>query len=371
MKICVIGPVYPFRGGIAHHTALLCRNLAQGHDVSAITFRRLYPKIAFPGKSQTDPSSQPTYFEARRVIDSMNPLTWTAAGKLVQEAKPDLTIIQWWLPFFGPCLGKVASMSRERSKVIFLCHNVLPHEKMPIGRNLALSAFRHGDGFIVHSQADENDLARLLPGAPIRRTVLPEFDICPVQGISKSEARERLGLRGPTILFFGLVRKYKGLMDLIDAMAYVDMPDLTCLVAGEFYDNRDKYVRRIKQLRLGDRIRLVDRYIPNEEVEQYFAAADVVVLPYRSATQSAILQLAFRFGRPVIATTAGGLPESVQDGRTGLLLPPGFPQAMASAIRRFYRENMEERLAQGVREDKDRFCWRRMVEIIESLGAEI
>lgn len=371
MRLCVIGPLYPLRGGIAHHTALLCRHLSEKHEVSAFTFSRLYPGIAFPGKSQTDQSRQPTFFEARRMLDSMNPLTWSAAGRLVQDIEPDVTVIQWWLPFFGPCLGRVASMARERSRVIFVCHNVLPHEKMPIGRPLALSALRHGDGFVVHSRSDEEDLVRLIPGARYRRTVLPEFDLCPVEGVSKGEARSRLGLTGRTILFFGLVRKYKGLMDLIDAMSFVDMPDVTCLVVGEFYDKKQKYINRIRQLRLEKQVRLVDRYIPNEEVEQYFAASDVVVLPYRSATQSAVLQLAYRFGRPVIATTAGGLPESVDDGCTGLLVLPRYPQAIALAIRRFYREGLEEPMVEAIREDRERFSWQRMVDVIESLGAEI
>lgn len=369
MRLCVIGPIYPLRGGIAHHTALLCRSLSEKHDVSAISFSRLYPKFAFPGKSQTDPSGHPMYFESSAVIDSMNPLTWSAAGRMAADAAPDVTIIQWWLPFFGPCLGRVASIARRRSKVVFLCHNVLPHERMPGGKNLALAALRHGDGFIVHSRDDEEDLERLIPGALVRRTVLPEFELSPVKGTGKSEARKRLGIDGPMVLFFGLVRKYKGLMDLIDAMALIDMPDLTCVVAGEFYDKKRKYTDRIEELGIGNRIRIVDRYIPNEEVEDYFAASDAVVLPYRTATQSAILQLAYRFERPVIATNAGGLPESVDDGHTGLLVPTRDPEALASTIRRFYEDDIGPRLIEGIRRDRDRFSWQRMVEIIESMGA--
>jgi glycosyltransferase involved in cell wall biosynthesis len=300
----------------------------------------------------------------------MNPLSWAAAGRRVQEIAPDVTIIQWWLPFFGPCLGKIASMARKRSKVIFLCHNIFSHEKMPIARTLVMSALKHGDGFVVHSRADEKNLAHLMPGVPVRRTVLPEFDLCPAEGIAKSEARRRLGLTGPTVLFFGLVRKYKGLMDLIEAMALVKMPDLTCLIAGEFYDRKQKYTSRIEQLGLGKRIRMIDRYLPNEEVEQYFAASDAVILPYRTATQSAVLQLACRFERPVIATNAGGLPESIDDGCTGLLVPVGDPGSLAHAIERFYREDLEQSLVQGICQDRDRFSWRRMVETIESLAKE-
>ena len=371
MKFCVVGPVYPFRGGIAHHTALLCRRLAEKHDVHAITFKRLYPRFAFPGKSQTDPSRQPTTFEASAVIDPLNPFTWRLAGRLAQRQAPDFTLVQWWQPFFGPCLASVASRAQAESRVVFICHNVLPHENTPLDRVLTRWALRQGHGFIVHSKNDQENLDRLLPGAVVRRTVLPEFDLCPVLGIGKPEARASLGLDGRVILFFGLVREYKGVMDLIDAMALLRSRDVSCLIVGEFYDNADKYVSRIEQLGLEETVRVINRYVPNEEVEAYFAAADVVVLPYRRATQSAVLQLAYRFERPAIATTVGGLSESVDNGRTGLLVPPRDPKALAAAIGQYFDENLEPAFAAGIRREKDRFSWDRMIEIIESLGAEI
>ena len=369
MKLCVVGPAYPFRGGIAHHTTLLCRHLAERHQVEAVSFKRLYPSFLFPGKSQLDPDSSKDAV-AIRLIDSMNPRTWVDAGKYVSDLAADWVIVQWWQPFFGPCLASIASRARARSKVAFICHNVLPHERFPFGRALALRALRHGDGFIVHSEQDMNDLQSLLPGARVHKTVHPQYELFPITNMSKQAARIRLGVEGRMILFFGLVRKYKGLMDLIDAMSLVRSRDITCLAAGEFYDKKNSYEARIQALGLDGRVRLIDRYVPNDEVEPYFAAADVVVLPYRSATQSGIAQMAFRFGRPVISTSVGGLPESIDDGRTGILVPPNDPAALAKAIGQYYDESLEARFAAGIRADEGRFSWDRVVETIEALGGQ-
>ena len=367
MRFCVVGPAYPFRGGIAHHTTLLSKHLAERHQVDTVSFKRLYPSFLFPGKSQMEPDAGKAS-SSIRLIDSLNPLTWIDAGKHVCDLAADWVIIQWWNPFFGPCLGSIASRAKERSKVAFICHNVLPHENLPLGRALTMRALRHGDGFIVHSEQDAGDLRSLLPGVRVRRTVHPQYELFPISGMSKEAARMRLGVEGRVVLFFGLVRRYKGLMDLIDAMPLVRNRDITCLAVGEFYDKKESYEARIVKLGLSERVRLIDQYVPNEEVEPYFAAADVVVLPYRSATQSGIAQMAFRFGRPVISTSVGGLPESIDDGRTGILVPPNNPAALAGAIDRYYDDLMEARLTAGIRVDEGRFSWDRVIETIEALG---
>ena len=374
MKFCIVGPTYPIRGGIAHYTTLLCRYLEEKHDVTAVTFKRLYPSILFPGKSQIDPSKSAVSFNALPVIDSMNPLTWVAASNVIRDTNPDWTIFQWWQPFFGPCLASIASRVRKHSKVAFICHNVLPHEPMPLVRKLSLTALRHGDGFIVHSNRDKTDLQLLLPDLPeesIRRAYLPDEATFPVSGMTREEARSRLGLKGRVILFFGLVRKYKGLMELIEAMSLVHRDDVTCLVVGEFYDKPTPYLERIKELKLDMRFKVVNNYIPNEDVEQYFAAADVVVLPYRRATQSGIVQIAYHFQRPVIATSVGGLPECIDNERTGLLVPPRDPESLARAIDRYYDEGLETQLVEGIRQDRGRFSWDRVIETIEALCTSV
>lgn len=372
MRYCVVGPVYPLRGGIAHHTTLLCRHLAEKHEVHAIAFERLYPAILFPGKSQADPSAKPCTFRSSLLIDSLDPRTWAGASELVRNLAADWVLIQWWQPLLAPCLAYIASRARAQSRVAFICHNIKPHEWVPLARMLSLWALRHGDGFIVHSEQDRQALESLLPRRAVRKTIHPEYELFPISGLAKDKARARLGIEGRMVLFFGLVRKYKGLMDLIAAMPLLKNCDVVCLVAGEFYDKKAKYDARIRRLGFAAaKVRMVDRYIPNEEVETYFAAADIVVLPYRMATQSGVVQIAFRFGRPVIATSVGGLPESIDDGRTGLLAPPQNPEALAAAIDRYFDESLESRFNAEIRRDAGRFSWDRVIEAIESLEASL
>lgn len=371
MRYCIVGPAYPLRGGIAHHTSLLSHHLSRKHQVYAVTFKRLYPSLLFPGRSQIDPSGRPCDFNQTRIIDSLNPLTWIEAAKAILAGSPERVIIQWWQPFLGLCLGFIASTVKRTSKVTFICHNVLPHESIPMTRWLGIWSLRNADSFIVHSSQDQECLAQLLGDSNpsvIRKTVHPQYELFPVTGISKPEARIRLGVDGSLVLFFGLVRRYKGLMDLLEAMSIVTTPNVTCLVVGEFYEKRSKYEAKVRELGLTGRIRIIDSYIPNEDVELYFSAADVVVLPYRSATQSGIVQIAFRFARPVIATTVGGLPESVDDERTGLLVPPQNPIALANAIDRYFSESLEPRFRAEIRRQSSRFSWDRVIETIESLN---
>jgi glycosyltransferase involved in cell wall biosynthesis len=370
LKLCVIGPAYPLRGGIAHHTTLMCRHLSCRHQVDAVTFKRLYPGLLFPGKSQSDPSLQAADFPSAPLLDSMNPLSWLKTADYIRERRPDYVLMQWWQPFFGPCLGTIAARVRP-IKTIFICHNIFPHEGGPLARPLARWALRNGGGFVVHSGKEQEILERLLPDRRVCKTVLPEYDVFPREEMGKQAARELLGVRGRVILFFGLVRKYKGLMNLVRAMALLQDMEVTCMVAGEFYDKKSRYISEIDRLALNDVVRIVDEYVPNEQVERYFAAADAVVLPYVSATQSSIVQMAHRFGRPVIATAVGGLPEAVDDGATGLLVQPDSPAALADAIRRFYEESLEAQLTANICADRGRFSWDRVVESIEAIGASL
>ncbi|MHB0998966.1 MAG: glycosyltransferase [Armatimonadota bacterium] len=370
MKYCVIGPIHPLRGGIAHHTTLLCQNLASRHEINAISFKRLYPSILFPGKSQVDESKAEESPDAEWMIDSVNPLTWTQTGNRIRDINPDYLIVQWWHPFFAPCMATITAKAHP-AKVIYICHNVLPHESNPLMKPLTLMALKHGNGFIVHSNEQMETLKQILPNHPVATTVMPQFDMFSYKGISKEDAKSQLGLNGKVILFFGLVRKYKGLMDLVHAMDILRNEGITCLVAGEFYDNRDQYTSEIEKLGLGSIVKVIDRYIPNDEVEPYFAASDVVVLPYLSSTQSAIVQMAYRFERPVIATSVGGIPEAVDEGITGLLVPPNNPKELAGAIRRFYAESMDTGSIEAVRTIRSRFSWDSVIGTIESLGAAL
>lgn len=371
MRIVVVGPSYPFRGGIAHYTTLLCASLRSAHETWLVSLSRQYPSFLFPGRTQKDESDAKLIVQgAEPLIDSMGPITWFRTARRIRNYAPDVVIIQWWHPFFAPAFGTLAGLCRKFSKVLFLCHNVLPHERGGPVKLLTRFALSKGDMFIVHSEEDKANLEALVPNARVRKARHPTYEIFSRQTVARDAARAELGLRPDekVILFFGLVREYKGLKYLIEAMPSV-LPsmDATLLIAGEFYDDREKYVRLIKDLKIDERVRLRDGYIPNEKVATYFSASDLVVLPYVSATQSGIAQIAYGFERAVVTTNVGGLPETVKDGKTGYVVPPKDPEALALAIVRFFKEEKGEEFALNIEAFREEFSWDRMVEAVEEL----
>ncbi len=367
MKICLIGPLYPLRGGIAHYNAQLCLELVKCHKIIAISFSRQYPTLLFPGRTQFDQGPPPPGLTAEAMLDSLNPLSWIRAGRRIAEIAPDLVIAQWWHPFFGLCLGTTIRIAKKRSltSVAFICHNVLPHEPFPWARGLTRFALAQGDAWLVHSETDRRDLESLnLRG----HTLLAPQP--PGQGfgepIDKETAKSRLGLSGNTLLFFGLIRRYKGLPRLLEAMPLVlQKVNCTLLVVGEFYEEKDRCLTLISDLGLASRVRVIDRFVPNDEVSLYFSAADLVVLPYESATQSGIVPIAYAFERPVVATRVGGLPEAVCDGETGILVEPRNPVALAVAIIRFYEDDLESIFRQHILKQR-RFSWGELATTLEA-----
>ena len=376
MKVALLGPTHPYRGGIAHYTTLLARAFAQRHETSIVSFRRLYPGFLFPGTTQFDssgdaltPPSPP-----ERIVDSLAPWTWLQAGRRLRQLDPELLVVPWWHPFFGPSLGTAARGARPRGrsapKRVFLCHNVEPHEPAPVLRALATYGLGAADGFLVHARAEAERLKPRAAGRPIRVHPHPSYEIFSAALPSREQARATLGARGRTILFFGYVRPYKGLADLLAALTLA-RPDAWdhLFVVGEFYEPRDRYADALAHPALRDKVHVVDRYVANEEVAAYVAAADVVALPYRSATGSGIAQVAFGGGVPVIATRTGGLEEVVEDGVTGILVPPSDPASLARAIERFFDEDMGPRLRAGVERTKGRFRWEGLVDALVDLAA--
>ncbi|MDD5559218.1 glycosyltransferase [Candidatus Methylomirabilis sp.] len=342
MRICLIGPAYPLRGGIAHYNSQLALEFATRHDTTLISFSRQYPALLFPGRTQLDQGAPPEGLTSEALLDSMNPFTWSRVGRRIAELTPNLTVIHWWNPFFAPCIGMIGRFAKRRSRtaVAFICHNVFPHEPFPGARGLTRFALAPGDAWLVHSENDRRDLESLtLQGQTL---LVPQP---PGKGfgepIDKEEAKSRLGLSGNTLLFFGLIRRYKGLPGLLQAMPRIlQSLDCTLLVVGEFYEGKDHCLELIGNLGLASRVRVVDRFVPDNEVGLYFSAADLVVLPYESATQSAIVPIAYAFERPVLATRVGGLPEAIRDGETGILVEPRNSTALAEAIIRFYKEDV-------------------------------
>lgn len=362
-RIAVVGLSYPFRGGISHYSTLLVRALRRSYEVDFVTLIRQYPDFLFPGQTQFDFSSNALMEPNIRIIDTLNPLSWLRAARILNELQPKLIVFQWWHPYFAPCFGTVVRLLDKslQSRVCFLCHNVMPHEANPLQSLLTRYAFAKASYFVVHSEQDRRQLQTLRPEGTIRKGCHPTYsEFGSDQLLDKPGAREVIGtpLERDTLLFFGLVRPYKGLKVLLEAISLVlKVRNCQLLVVGEFYDDKKQYLSLIEKLGIGENVTVVDRYIPNEEVATYFHAADAVVLPYVSATQSGIVQIAFGLGTPVITTDVGGLPEAVDHRKTGLVVPAQDPQRLAEAILEFYGNNLESAFRSRIALEAGRFAW--------------
>jgi len=371
LRICLVGPAYPYRGGISHYNTCLAEELAKRHEVHIINFTRLYPEFLFPGKTQFDESESALTVPSERIVDSMNPFTWIRAGLRIARIRPDLVIVQWWHPYFAPAVFKICQIVRimRGGMIVFLCHNVVPHERSLIDRMLSTIAFSAAHGFVVQSNEDRDNLRAARPHARVTVHPHPIYDFFRRGDVKRAEARERIGAQsGPMLLFFGYVRPYKGLFHLIAAMPEIRKHvQAELFVVGEFYEDSAPYEDMVREHGLAESVHFIDRYVGNEEVEAFFVASDLVVLPYISATQSGIVQIALAFDRPVVVTAVGGLPEVVAPGKTGFIVPPADSGALAAAVVRFFEEGWGERMAPYFAGERERFSWGRMADAIEEL----
>lgn len=369
-KIVLVGPVYPYKGGISHYTGLMYRALSKKYDVTMISYSFQYPKLLYK-KEQRDYSNDSFKIEdTNYLINTANPFNWILSAKKIKDIHPDLVIIQWWHPYFAPCYQAIAKHLKD-TKVLFVCHNVFPHERFPMDKFLTRKTLDKGSCFIVQSGQDEDDLKSIISNANYVRAVHPTYNAFKMQNMSKEQARNILGISEDQkiLLFFGFVRKYKGLDYLIQAMPEIKKQLNNCklLIVGDFGDDKAEYISSINKENVSDVIEIYDGYIPDKEVEKFFAASDVVVLPYVSATQSGIVQIAYGFEKPVIATEVGGLPDVVTDGKTGYLVPAENPKALSDAVIKFFEEDNQKDFEAGVKEESYRFSWDRMIEHIEDL----
>jgi glycosyltransferase involved in cell wall biosynthesis len=359
------------RGGIAHFIALLASHLQKRHDTKIFSFTRQYPAFLFPGKTQMEEGAPGIPVTAAAEIDSVNPFNWIRVGLKVRREKPDVIIYKYWLPFFGPCFGTICAIAawKRQTRVIAICDNVIPHEHRPGDTLFTKFAFAFTDAYIVMSDSVEKDLQSMVRHPRYQKAAHPVYEIFGA-AVPKAESRARLGIEaGKVILFFGYIRTYKGLHTLIDAMALIPRAlNISLLVVGEYYGDERDYREHIAAAGVGDVVRVHSDYVPNEQVADYFCASDAVILPYLSATQSGIAQIAYQFNRPVIATNVGGLAEVVIDGVSGLIIEPGRPQQLADAIVRFYDEDMEGRLSAGAAEEKKKYSWDAIIAAIELLN---
>ncbi len=365
MRLALIGPTYPYRGGITHHTTLLARALrTAGHDLLFVSFSRQYPRLLY-GRSDRDPSQSPLTEPAEFWLDSLNPLSWLNTARKIKQWQPERVIMPWWVPFWSPAWGTISrSLKRgdNAPHLLFLCHNVLPHERSWLDVTAVRWALNAGDSFVVHAQSEADTLHHLFPQRPVTITPMPTYADVSHTAVSPPPLAT-IPTDRPLILFCGFVRHYKGLDLLLEATAQVlRSRPVHLAVVGEFWEDTAVYEPALTQL--GQNVTVVNAYLPNEELAAYLQRANVVVLPYREATQSAVLQLAFGAGVPVITTTVGGLPEAVTPEQTGLLVPPNDPDALAQAIERYFAEGLETKMrpyvAQGAHQ---KFGWEALVNV--------
>ena len=368
MKIAMIGPVHPYKGGIAHYTDLLCRALREdGNEVQLYSFKFQYPKLLYKKPQKDMKSSGFGTNDADFCIHTLNPFNWIKVAGRIKKQKPELIILQWWHPYFAPCFWSICKLLR-REKILFVCHNVFPHERFPLDRLLTKWTLGCGRYFITQSKMDARDLLSVKHDAVYRVTPHPTYGMFCRQGMSMQKAREQLQIdQGQRVLlFFGFVRKYKGLQYLLEAMKLLKERDfkVQLWVVGDFGEDKDEYVEQIRTFEIGDQVQMVEGYVPDDEVENYFAASDLVVLPYLSATQSGIVQIAFGFEKPVLVTEVGGLPDVVTNGKTGYVVEPRSAEMIAEAIMDYYINNRREAFVSQIEKEKDRFSWKTFVDTL-------
>lgn len=356
-RIAVIGPVFPYRGGIAQHTSMLCKALQASHETVIISFARQYPAFLYPGKDDRDADSPSIGLKNLHfVIDSLNPITWRRAGRMIKDFGPDTVIIPWWTFFLAPCLRSLAKKSRSTgAHVRFLCHNTVDHEKSVWKEGLSDWVLRTGHSYLVHTNEDRLHLKRRLGEVQICVHAHPIYDQFP-PAARKLPRRASLEL-----LFFGLVRPYKGLDILIEALDRLGDVNWHLSIVGEFWSDLERTRKRIAELGLESRIEIIPRYVSDQEAADHFARADVIVLPYRSATGSGVIPVAYHYNKPVIATHVGGLPDVVEQGRTGILVDPESPEALAEAIAGLSPEWLDE-ASRHIAEFKKSLTWESLAE---------
>jgi len=375
MQIALISAAPPYRGGISKHTSILVEKLSQNHSVDVINYSRQYPDFLFPGKTQyLDDKSEND--NSSRMIDSINPLTWFSTGNKLAKKNYDLVIFRFWNPFFAPALGVIAGIIKKKSsytKLMSLCDNILPHEKTPLSDFLTTYLFDKLDGHVVQSSQTENELQEVVENPIYEKRFHPIYTNFPKK-IDKITARKKLGLSAKNIiLYFGIIRDYKGFDILLNAISELKDSglDFHLLAGGECYGSDEKYTQLISNLGISDYITWHNKYIPDSEVSNYFSAADVVALPYRTASQSGVTQMAYSYDLPVIVTKVGGLPEIVDEGQSGFTIEPENPKELANILEKNLGNGTFLKMPTYIKTFKQKFSWEYFVNGIESVYSKI
>jgi glycosyltransferase involved in cell wall biosynthesis len=378
-KVIIIGPAHPLRGGLRTFNERLARQFQdEGNEVCIYSFSLQYPGFLFPGESQYTDEPAPPGIDIRSRINSINPFNWISVGKEIKKQMPDIIVVRYWIPLMGPCLGTILRIVKKNkhTKVICIADNVIPHEKRFGDKSFTRYFIKAVDAFITMSEKVMTDLRSFTSTKPARFVLHPLYDNFG-EKISKDEARKELGIgnKESVVLFFGFIRKYKGLDILLNAFKVLKdwmgnsnsgLPMPKLLIAGEFYEDRKPYDELIADLDITDNVILHTKFIPNNDVKYYLCAADVVVQPYRNATQSGVTPLAYHFEVPMIVTNVGGLPSMVPDDKAGLVAVPTADSLAEKIIE--YFEKGESHFMPGLLDEKKKLSWTNMVDTIRELA---
>ncbi|MDR3094109.1 MAG: glycosyltransferase [Bacteroidales bacterium] len=356
MKIAILSPFYPYRGGIAQFSAMLYQTLAEENEVKAFSFSRLYPKILFPGKTQyVNENDGSMMIPSERILDSINPFSWQKTEQSIERFQPDILIVAHWMSFFAPAYGYIAGRLKNKTKIITLLHNAIPHEPRFFDKAFSKLLFERTHGFVVLSDTVKNDILSLYPQA---KYILKPHPLYMHFGerLETTAARKQLGIdpEKKTLLFFGFIRDYKGLDLLIEAMSALD-ESYQLVIAGESYGPFDNYRKQIDVSPAKQRITVLNRYIDDHEVPVLFSASDVLVVPYRSATQSGVIPIAYHFEVPVLATDTGALRETIEPAETGIICQPDAA-AIAEGVKKLFDKGISL-FAANIREEKANLSW--------------
>lgn len=376
MKILIVGPAWPYRGGIADFDERIAREyIKKGDEVEIFTFTLQYPSFLFPGKTQYSPDPRPEDLDIKRKVNSINPFNWIKVGRELKKKNANLLIIKFWLPLMAPCFGTIARIVKGngKTKVISILDNIIPHEHRPGDKILSKYFISSIDAFIAMSKSVYDDLKSLNDKKPCLLSPHPIYDNFGT-AVSREEAIGSLGLdpSAKYMLFFGFIRDYKGLDILLKAIAdeRIKNSDIKLIVAGEFYNNSEKYFEMEKQLGLEGKIIWRTDFIADEQVKNYFCASDIIVQPYKTATQSGVTQIAYHFEKPMLVTNVGGLPEIVPNGKVGYSVEPEA-KVIADAINDFYSNGRYAEFVDNTKEEKKKYSWDRMLENVDKAMSQI
>ncbi|OGU16320.1 MAG: hypothetical protein A2X61_05250 [Ignavibacteria bacterium GWB2_35_12] len=373
MKIAFLSVFYPYRGGISQFNACVFRALEKGNEIRAFNFKRLYPKVFFPGKTQlVSENDTADKIPSIQILDSINPISFSKTVSEIEKYNPGLLLIDFWMPFFAPCFGYISKKLRKKGiKTIAILSNVIQHEKKPGDIILTKYFLNRCDGFIVLADSVRKDLIKLKSDAKYRTHPHPNYEHFG-EKIPKEKAREILGIPQDkkVILFFGLIRKYKGLDLLIQAISGLT-DEFYLLAVGEVYGKEDEYLNIIKEPGIENRVKFVNQYINDNDVAPYFSAADVCVLPYRSATQSGIIGVSYHFGLPVITTDVGGLREVIEPFGTGTVISHADVNSIKESILDYFRNRLYLHYSANIEKFKLKYTWGSFTKLIEELYYEL